>query len=143
LNSGFKTKSEEIEWRRSKILELKSQGLDQREMSQVLHVSPTTITFDLQHLRKEARETIKEYTTEQLPLQLKTSIVAVQNAIKQYWDISQKAQDNKEKIQALEHYLDCYLKLWTLLYGGEDYMVRNGVSMPQQQQQYSDDTFVV
>jgi IS30 family transposase len=143
LNSGFKTKSEEIQWRRVKILELKSQGLDQREISQALQVSPTTITFDLQYLRKEARETIREYTTEQLPLQLKTSIVAVQNAIKQYWDISQKAQDNKEKIQALEHYLDCHKILWTLLYGGEDYMARCGKLMPQQQQQYTDDTFVV
>jgi hypothetical protein len=143
LNSGFKTKSEEIQWRRAKILELKSQGLDQREISQVLHVSPTTITFDLQYLHKEARETLSEYTTEQLPLQLRTFMVATQNTIKQYWDISQKAQDNKEKIQALEHYLDCHIKLWTLLYGGEDSMVRNGKSMPRQQQQYTDDTFVV
>jgi orotate phosphoribosyltransferase-like protein len=94
LNSGFKTKSEEIQWRRAKILELKSQGLDQREIAHVLQVSPTTITFDLQYLRKEARETVREYTTEQLPFQLKISIVAVQNAMKQYWDISQKAQDN-------------------------------------------------
>jgi transcriptional regulator len=143
LNSAFKTKSEEIQWRRAKILELKSQGLDQREMSQVLHVSPATITFDLQYLRKEARENIKEYTTEQLPLQLKTSIVAVQNTIKQYWDISQKAQDNKEKIQALEHYLDCHIQLWTLLHGGEDHMVRFGKNMRQQHQQFTDDTFVV
>jgi IS30 family transposase len=143
VNSGFKTKSEEIQWRRAKILELKSQGLDQREIAQALQVSPTTITFDLQYLGKEARETIREYTTEQLPLQLKTSIVAVHNAIKQYWDISQKAQDNKEKIQALEHYLECHQQLWTLLYGGEDHMVRNGKIMPQQQQQYTDDTFVV
>jgi IS30 family transposase len=143
LNSGFKTKSEEIQWRRAKILELKSQGLDQREMAQVLQVSPTTITFDLQYLRKEARETIREYTTEQLPLQLKTSIVATQNVIKEYWDISQNAKDNKEKIQALEHYLDCHIRLWTLLYGGEDNMVRNGVMMPRQQQQYTDYTFVV
>ena len=143
MNSGFKTKSEEIQWRRSKILELKSQGLDQREMAQVLQVSPTTITFDLQYLRKEARETVREYTTEQLPLQLKTSLVATQNAIKQYWDISQKAQDNKEKMQALEHYLECHRILWTLLYGGEDCMVRNGVPMPQQRQQQYRDTFVV
>ena len=143
MNSGFKTKSEEIQWRRAKILELKSQGLDQREMAQVLQVSPTTITFDLQYLRKEARKTIREYTTEQLPLQLKTFMVATQNAIKQYWDISQKAQDNKEKIQALEHYLDSHIQLWTLLYGGEDHMVRNGVLKPRQQQQYADDTFVV
>ena len=139
MNSGFKTKSEEIEWRRAKILELKSQGLDQRDIAQVLHVSPTTITFDLQYLRKEARKTIREYTTEQLPLQLRIFMVANQNAIKQYWDISQKAQDNKEKIQALEHYLDCHIQLWTLLYGGEDHMVRFGKSMPQQQYQYKED----
>ena len=63
MNSEFKTKSEEIEWRRSKIIELKSQGLDQREIAQVLHVSPTTITFDLQYLRKETREHIRQYTT--------------------------------------------------------------------------------
>jgi DeoR/GlpR family transcriptional regulator of sugar metabolism len=84
LNPGFKTKSEEIQCRRAKILELKSEVLDQREMAQVLHVSPTTITFDLQYLHKEARKTIREYTTEQLPLQLKTTILATQNAIKQY-----------------------------------------------------------
>ncbi len=139
MNSGSKTKSEEIEWRRAKILELKSQGLDQREISQILHVSPTTITFDLQYLRKQARKTIREYTTEQLPLQLRIFMVANQNAIKQYWDISQKAQDNKEKIQALEHYLDCHQLLWTLLYGGEDHMVRFGKSMPPRQYQYGED----
>jgi hypothetical protein len=139
LNPGFKTKSEEIQCRRAKILELKSQVLDQREMAQVLHVSPTTITFDLQYLHKEARKTIREYTTEQLPLQLRIFMVANQNAIKQYWDISQKAQDNKEKIQALEHYLECHQLLWTLLYGGEDYMVRFGKLMPPQQYQYKED----
>ena len=97
MNSGFKTKSEEIEWRRAKILELKSQGLDQREISQILHVSPATITFDLQNLRKEARKTIREYTTEQLPLQLRIFMVANQNAIKQYWDISQKSTRQQRK----------------------------------------------
>jgi hypothetical protein len=124
-------------------LELKSQGLDQRQISQALQVSPTTITFDLQYLRKEARETVREYTTEQLPLQLMTFMVAVQNAIKQYWDMSQNTKDNKEKIQALEHYLDCHKVLWTLLYGGEDSMIRFGNKMPQQQQREYDDTFIV
>jgi transcriptional regulator len=65
LNSGFKTKSEEIEWRRSKILELRSQGLDQREIAQILKVSRATITFDLQCLRNEAKENVQEYTTEE------------------------------------------------------------------------------
>ena len=66
-------------------------------------------------------------------------MVANQNAIKRSWDISQKAQDNKEKIQALEHYLDSHIQLWTLLYGGEDHMARFGKSMPSQQYQYKED----
>jgi hypothetical protein len=129
LNSGFKTKSEEIEWRRAKILGLKSQGLDQREMARVLRVSPATVTFDLQYLRKEARETIREYTTEQLPLQLKTFIVANQNAIKQYWEISQQAQDNKEKMQALEHYLDCHIISKNFVCRGSAYSPLLGVGV--------------
>jgi hypothetical protein len=90
-------------------------------------VSQTTITFDLQYLYKEARKTIREYTTEQLPLQLRILMMANQNAINRYWDISQEAQDNKEKMQALEHYLDCHQLLWTLLYGGEDQIYGGGI----------------
>jgi hypothetical protein len=71
LNSGFKSKAEEIEWRRSKILELKSQGLEQREIAQVLRVSPALISYDVQCMRKEAIETVKDYTVRQLPLQFK------------------------------------------------------------------------
>ena len=108
MNTGFKTKSEEMQWHRSKVLDLKSQGLDQREIAQILQVTPATITFDLQYLRNEAKESIKDYTTKQLPLQYKTTIVATQNAIREFWSISQKAHDNKEKMQALEHYLECH-----------------------------------
>lgn len=51
---------------------------------------------------------------------------------------SQNAQDNKEKIQALEHYLDSHITLWSLLYGGEDHMVRFGKVMPQQPYRYKE-----
>ena len=46
MNSGF-NQVKKIEWRRAKILELKSQGLEQRERAQILHVSPASITSDL------------------------------------------------------------------------------------------------
>ena len=101
MNSGFKTKSEEIEWRRAKILELKSQGLDQREISQISHVSPTTITFDLQYLRKEARKTIREYTTEQLPLQLRVFMVANQTPLNSTGTYHKKHKTTKKKYKPL------------------------------------------
>jgi transcriptional regulator len=119
LSTGFKTKSEGIEWRRAKILELKSQGLDQREIAQILRVSSATITFDLQYLRDEAKENVQEYTTKQYPLQFKASLIAIQNAMKQFWNISQNAQDNKEKMQALEHYRQCHIDMMAMLKEGE------------------------
>jgi hypothetical protein len=63
---GFKFKSEEIERRRSKVLELKSQGLDQREMQ----VTPALISFDLQYPREGARKNVREYATKQASLLL-------------------------------------------------------------------------
>ena len=58
MKSGFGSKAEEIEWRRSKIIELKSQGLDQREVAKILQVTPTLISYDIQCMRKEAKETV-------------------------------------------------------------------------------------
>src|SRR5918994_7403870 len=90
LSSGFKSKAEEIEWRRSKVLELKSQGLDQREIAQRLQVSPTLISFDMKFMRKEALKNIGDYTTKELPLQFRIVTKALQNAIQTYWRLSQK-----------------------------------------------------
>ena len=119
LRSGFRSKAEEIEWRRAKIIELKSQGLDQREIAQVLQVTPALISYDVQCMRNEAKDNVRDYTTKELPLQFRVCVKATWNAIKQFWDISQKAEDNKEKMQALDHYLDSHIQLWMLLYGGQ------------------------
>ena len=124
MNSGFKTKGEQIQWRRAKVLELKSQGLDQREIANTLHVSETTISFDLQYLRDEARQNVHDYTTKLYPLQVKISLIAFQNILKEYWNISQKTTDNKEKMQALEHYRQANMDMIAMIKNG-------GLSMEQ------------
>jgi hypothetical protein len=117
LNSGFnqvrKDRMAESQDFRAEVA-----GLEQREMAQILHVSPATITFDLQYLRDEARENVRDYTTKQFPLQFKVSLVAIQNAMRQFWNISQNAQDNKEKMQALEHYRQCHIDMMAMLKDG-------------------------
>lgn len=115
MRTGFKSKAEEIEWRRSKIIELKSQGLDQREIAKILQVTPTLISYDVQSMRNEAMQNVKDYTTRELPLQFRVAIRATWNAIKEYWNISQNAHDNREKMQALEQYLECHRKLFSML----------------------------
>src|SRR5215207_10855630 len=104
-----------MEWRKSKIIELKSQGLDQREIAQILQVTPALISYDVQCMREEAMENVRDYTTRELPLQFKVAIKATWNAIKEYWNISQNTHDNREKMQALEQYLECHRKLCSML----------------------------
>ncbi len=64
---SIKTKSEQLQWRRSKVIELRSRGLSQIEIARELQVSEALISSDIAYLRNEAKESIKEYTTEYLP----------------------------------------------------------------------------
>jgi transcriptional regulator len=66
LSTGFKSKAEEIEWRRAKIIELKAQGLDQREIAQILRVTPALISIDLREMRNKAMENVQEYTSKNI-----------------------------------------------------------------------------
>ena len=59
-----KEKDSRIDWRRSKVQELSSQGHSQREIAQVLQVSNGTVNRDLSYLRQEAKYNIKRYIDE-------------------------------------------------------------------------------
>ncbi|MFL6457779.1 MAG: hypothetical protein ACJ71G_12560, partial [Nitrososphaeraceae archaeon] len=59
-----KTKAEQLQWRRSKVIELRSRGLNQIEIARELQVSEASISSDIAYLRSQAKESIKEYTTE-------------------------------------------------------------------------------
>jgi DNA-binding NarL/FixJ family response regulator len=65
--SGLRTKSEQLEWRRSKVVELRSRGLSYAEIAKQLQVSRASITSDVQYLCEQAKGTIKEYVREYLP----------------------------------------------------------------------------
>ena len=91
MSTGFKSKAEEGEWRRAKIIELKSQGLDQQEIAQTLKVTPALISIDLKETRKDAIEKVREYSTEAVPLQLRVMEKVFKNAISTYWKLSQEA----------------------------------------------------
>jgi orotate phosphoribosyltransferase-like protein len=57
------TKSDQLEWRRSKVVEVRARGMTHQEIAQELQVSRTAITSDIQYLRSQAKESIKEYAT--------------------------------------------------------------------------------
>jgi DNA-directed RNA polymerase specialized sigma24 family protein len=60
------TKAEQLEWRRAKVIEMRARGLSYQEIAHELQVSKASIGTDVQYLREQAKESIREYTAEYL-----------------------------------------------------------------------------
>jgi orotate phosphoribosyltransferase-like protein len=113
--SGFQTKAEQLQWRRSKVIEMKAQGMSQIEIARQLQVSDTAIGEDVKYLRNQAKETIKEYATDHLPEQYQVCLVALDSIIKRAFQIAETSNDNREKLQAMELFKDTHLVKLELL----------------------------
>lgn len=85
------TKSEQLEWRRGKVTELRSVGLSYAEIAQQLQVSTSSIGTDVQYLRQQAKENIKEYTTQHLPEQYQVCLCALDTVFKNAFVIMTKS----------------------------------------------------
>jgi hypothetical protein len=109
------TKAEQLEWRRSKVVELRARGLSQTEIAHELQVSTASITSDVQYLREQAKGTIKEYVTEHLPEQYQICLTALDTILKHAFEILQTSDDNREKLQAMELFKDTHLTKLDLL----------------------------
>jgi hypothetical protein len=56
-----------LEWHRSKVQELASQGHNLSEISRILQISQPTINRDITYLRQQAKDDIKRYIDERQP----------------------------------------------------------------------------
>ena len=100
--------SSRIDWRRSKVQELSSQGHSQREIAQVLQVSNGTVNRDLSYLRQQAKSSIRRYIDERLPEEYEKCLVGLTAILREAWNTSQQTEDRREKIQALSLAKECY-----------------------------------
>jgi hypothetical protein len=101
-------KDRRIEWRRSKVQELSSQGQNQREIAQILQVSNGTVNGDLAYLRLQAKTNIRKYIDERLPEEYEKCMVGLTSILKEAWTAAQEAVDKREKIQPLSLAKECY-----------------------------------
>ena len=81
-----------IEWRRSKVQELASQGYNQSEISRMLQISQPTINRDITYLRQQAKENIKRYIDERLPEEYERCLVGLTAITKEAWNTSQQTE---------------------------------------------------
>jgi len=97
-----------LEWRRSKVQELSSQGYNQSEISRILQISQPTINRDITFLRQQAKHNIKRYIDEYLPEEYEKCLVGLNAITREAWITSQQTEDKREKIQALSLAKECY-----------------------------------
>jgi predicted transcriptional regulator len=97
-----------VEWRRSKVQELSSQGYNQSEISRILQISQPTINRDITYLRQQAKTNIKSYIDERLPEEYEKCLIGLTVITKEAWNTASNTEDRREKIQALSLAKDCY-----------------------------------
>jgi hypothetical protein len=98
----------QVEWRRTKVLELLSKGDTQSEIAKTLQVDLSIISRDVYFLRQQAKDNIKKYIDERLPEEYEKCLVGLNVILREAWTISQQTEDKREKIQALSLAKECY-----------------------------------
>jgi hypothetical protein len=85
-------KQQEMEWRRSKVLELSSQGYSEREISEVIKVNDTAVHRDLAYLRKQAHENIQQHIHETVPEEYQKCMVGMKRTLRHVLEIENAIQ---------------------------------------------------
>jgi DNA-binding transcriptional regulator LsrR (DeoR family) len=107
-NTNMKDK---IEWRRNKVNELSVKGFSQVDISRMLQISEPTISRDIEYLRQQANEIIRNHIQKKLPYEYTKCISGLEEIIKEGWIIATKADklgNNKDKISSLALIKDTY-----------------------------------
>jgi hypothetical protein len=108
LSSDMEHQDHQVQWRRDKVQELSSKGYSQREISQTLQVGLATVNRDIAYLRNHAKDNIKTYIDERLPEEYEKCLVGLTAITKEAWNTACRAEDKREKIQALSLAKECY-----------------------------------
>jgi hypothetical protein len=104
-----------IEWRRSQVFKLWSEGYTEREIGKQLQVSDTTIHNDIVFLVRKAKDNISLYVDNKLPSEYERCLVGINSILKEAWDMSKGTEDKRERIQALSLAKECYSMITDLL----------------------------
>jgi predicted transcriptional regulator len=109
-----------LEWRRSKVLELSSQGHSQPEIARILQISQPTVNRDIGYLRGQARQNLQKHIQDKLPEEYQNCMTGINQVLKICWEIVNKSRnlnndngqtvtitDNKTTLQALALINDC------------------------------------
>jgi hypothetical protein len=102
------SRMQQIEWRRSQVLELSSKGHNQSEIARILQIDKSIISRDIVHIREQCKDNIKKYIDDKLPQEYEKCLTGLTAILKEAWNMVQETNDERERIHALQLAKDCY-----------------------------------
>ena len=94
-------KQQQLDWRRSKVLELSSQGYSEREVSEVLKVSDSAVHRDLVFTRKQIIGNLYNHINERIPFEVEKAMAGMDTILRMASYIANTVTDPRTKLQAL------------------------------------------
>ena len=113
-----RTKTEQLEWRRNKVNELSIKGLGLTDIAKMLKIPKSTISRDIEYLRHEANENIRNHLEKRLPYEYSKTLQGIEEIIKEAWIVcisAEKLGNTKDKLQSLALIKDTYSEKMNLL----------------------------
>ena len=108
-----------LEWRRSKVIELNSQGYSQPETAKILQVSLGTVNRDLSIIRQQSRKNLEMHIQKTLPDEYHRCLTGLNQVLKTCWYIVNKpGTDDKTRLQATAIINDSYKYVMDLVTNG-------------------------
>jgi hypothetical protein len=101
-------REQQIDWRRTKVLELASRGYNQTEICKKLQLDKSIVSRDIAHLRQQAQENLQKHIHEVVPEEYQKCMVGMKRNLKQTLEIAETAADPRVKLQARAIANDCY-----------------------------------
>ena len=109
---------QQIEWRRSQVLELSAQGFNQSDIARKLKIDKSSINRDMKFLGEMAKKNIKLHIQEKLPEEFQKCMSGLNQVLKKSWEVANDAEDEKTKLQALQLTNECYKYIMDLVTNG-------------------------
>jgi transcriptional regulator len=110
--------------RLAKVLMYHSKGFNQSEIAPKLDVNQSTVSRDLEEIRKKARSSLDLYLQDEIPNEFQICISGLNEIIKNLWEIVEDKRNpkvsTKDRTYVLSLLMQCYSKRIETLVGGPD-----------------------
>jgi predicted transcriptional regulator len=100
-------KQQQLDWRRSQVVELASMGYSQREIARILQIDLAAVSRDLHFIRQQAHNIMHTHIQERMPEEYHLVRVSINQVLKKAWHIANTTPNERIKGQALWLVKEC------------------------------------